>query len=69
MHSSIARNRSEIEGICQRFQMQRRELSGSAARGTGIEPEQSDADFLVEFRSGARRAFLRDMQAFLIGKH
>ncbi len=41
--------RDEIAGICRRHRVSRLEVFGSAARGTGFDPDTSDADFLVEF--------------------
>ena len=49
MHPSIAQHRAGISAICQRYQMRRLELFGSAARDYDFDAEHSDADFLVEF--------------------
>lgn len=46
----IEQNRPAIASICQRRQVQRVELFGSAARGD-FQPDRSDVDFLVEFLS------------------
>lgn len=51
MHVSIADKRGELIELCQRYAVARLEVFGSAARGTDFNPETSDADFLVEFRS------------------
>ena len=45
----IAERRSELEGLCRRFHVQRLELFGSALGGA-FDPSHSDLDFLVEFR-------------------
>ena len=49
MHSMIEQHRDAIADICRRFGVRRLEVFGSAARGTDFNPENSDADFLVEF--------------------
>jgi len=49
MHSAIAQHRSGISAICQRLQISRLEVFGSAARADDFNPASSDADFLVEF--------------------
>ena len=54
MHPAIARHRSAIASICQRYQIQRLEVFGSATREDDFSPEDSDADFLVEFAPGVR---------------
>jgi uncharacterized protein len=50
----IAVRRSAIVDIYHRYQVQRLEVFGSAARGTDFDPEHSEADFLVEFAPDAR---------------
>ena len=45
MHPLIATQRSNI---CRRYQVRRLEVFGSAACGTDVDPERSDADFIVE---------------------
>jgi predicted nucleotidyltransferase len=49
MHLAIAQHRADISFICQRYQIRRLEVFGSAARGDDFDAEHSDADFLVEF--------------------
>jgi predicted nucleotidyltransferase len=53
MHPAIAKYRSGIATICQRYRISRLEVFGSAARGEDFDPVSSDADFLVEFASDA----------------
>ena len=55
MHSLIDQKRADISQICQRHQIRRLEVFGSAARATDFDPATSDADFLVEFEPGAKR--------------
>ena len=50
MHTIIADKREELAEICQRYDVARLEVFGSAARGSDFDPETSDADFLVEFK-------------------
>jgi len=49
MHPSIAQHRAGISAICQRYQIRRLAVFGSAARNHDFDTEHSDADFLVEF--------------------
>ena len=49
MHAAIADKRKELAELCQRYDVVRLEIFGSAARGTDFDPQTSDADFLVEF--------------------
>lgn len=49
MHAVIANKKGELAELCQRYDVTRLEVSGSAARGLDFDPETSDADFLVEF--------------------
>ena len=53
MHPEIAQHRADISAICQRYQIRRLEVCGSAARAYDFDAERSDADFLVEFSSDA----------------
>jgi uncharacterized protein len=52
MHPAIAQHRSGITAICQRYRISRLDVFGSAARADDFDPENSDADFLVEFAPG-----------------
>jgi predicted nucleotidyltransferase len=52
IHPAIAQHRSGIAAICQRYSIRRLEVFGSAARADDFNPENSDADFLVEFAQG-----------------
>ena len=54
MHPAISKHRCGISAICQRYRIQRLEVFGSAARADDFDPVHSDADFLVEFESGAQ---------------
>ena len=38
-----------LTGLCERFHVQRLDLSGSAATGRGFDPARSDLDILVTF--------------------
>ena len=49
MHPAIAQHSADISAICQRYQIRRLEVFGSAARADDFDAECSDADFLVEF--------------------
>ncbi len=49
MHDAIARKQEELVALCQRYDVVRLEVFGSAARGADFDPTTSDADFLVEF--------------------
>ena len=51
MHTLIDQRRAEIALLCHRYGVQRLDVFGSAARGLDFNPDTSDADFLVEFRS------------------
>ena len=59
MHAAIADKREEPVELCRRFGVARLDVFGFAARGTGFDPETSDADFLLEFRLDNGRAPLR----------
>ena len=54
MHPAIAKHRPGIAAICQRYDIRRLEVFGSAARADDFDPAHSDADFLVEFASGVQ---------------
>ncbi len=45
----IERQRPQINALCQRFQVHRLEVFGSAAESGRFDPARSDVDFLVEF--------------------
>ena len=53
MHPAIAKHRSGISAICQRYRISKLEVFGSAARAVDFDPASSDADFLVEFAPDA----------------
>ena len=53
MNPLIHQHQSAIAELCRRYDVQRLEVFGSAARGTDFIPEISDADFLVEFSPSA----------------
>jgi uncharacterized protein len=53
VHAYIAEKREELIAICRRYEVARLEVFGSAARGTDFDPARSDADFLVEFKTGS----------------
>ena len=53
MHTDIAEKRQELIALCQRYDVARLEVFGSAARGADFDPAHSDADFLVEFKPGS----------------
>ena len=60
MHTAISDRKHELAIICQRFDVARLEVFGSAARGEDFDPEKSDADFLVQYKSeGELDAFTR----------
>ena len=54
MHPVIARHRSGISAICQRYHIRSLEVFGSAARADDFNPASRDADFLVEFAPDAQ---------------
>lgn len=53
MHAEIADKRDALIALCQRYDVARLEVFGSAARGADFDPAVSDADFLVEFKPGS----------------
>lgn len=53
MHPAIARHRTGISAICQRYRIRRLDVFGSAARADDFDTDHSDADFLVEFAPDA----------------
>jgi len=50
MHAEIADKRDALIALCERYDVARLEVFGSAARGVDFDPAVSDADFLVEFK-------------------
>lgn len=50
MHASIASHRDALIALCRRYDVERLEVFGSAARGDDFDPTRSDADFLVTFK-------------------
>lgn len=58
MHYAIASKQQQIEALCREYGVRRLEIFGSAARGTDFDPTCSDADFLVAFKPGGRKAAL-----------
>jgi len=73
MLADIDQNRDALAALCRRFGVARLEVFGSAARGTGFDPERSDADFLVTFTPAARNdlaafADLKDALEKLLGR-
>ena len=64
MHEIIADKREDLAELCQRYDVTRLEVFGSAARGTDFDPLTSDADFLVEFRLIDEKAPLRQYFGF-----
>ena len=64
MHPAIAQHRPGIAAICQRYNIARLEVFGSAARADDFNPDSSDADFLVEFAPGV----YPDLQTFFGAK-
>jgi predicted nucleotidyltransferase len=70
----IETHRDQIAELCRRFNVQRLDVFGSAARGTDFDPERSDVDLLVSYRSdrpgpGLTEYFtLRDALAELLGR-
>jgi len=73
MLADIDQKRGALAALCRRFGVARLEVFGSAARGTGFDPERSDADFLVTFKRAARNdlaafADLKDALEKLLGR-
>jgi predicted nucleotidyltransferase len=60
----IARHGPAISAMCLRYQVRRLEVFGSAARQIDFDPDNSDVDFLVEFRSDQTPPSLADFFAF-----
>lgn len=51
MHAEIAAKRDALKALCERYDVARLEVFGSAARGVDFDPVKSDVDFLVEFNA------------------
>lgn len=49
MHRIIADKRDGIVAICRKYDVEKLEIFGSAARGTDFDPTTNDVDFLVLF--------------------
>ena len=64
MQADIHDKRDDLAALCRRYGVARLEVFGSAARGTGFDPDRSDADFLVTFSPRARNdlAVLSDLK-------
>lgn len=63
MHPTIQQNQSAIADLCRRYQVQRLDVFGSAARGEDFDLEHSDADFLVKFAESPQSPSLKDFFA------
>ena len=50
MEHSIEQNREQVAELCRQYRVQRLAVFGSALR-EDFDPERSDLDFLVEFKS------------------
>lgn len=73
MHADLLKVRAELTALCRRFQVERLEVFGSAARGTDFDPARSDVDFLVTFAPEVRNDMtvylnLKDALAALVGR-
>jgi uncharacterized protein len=60
MHQAIEANRAAISELCERYNVNRLDVFGSAARGADFDDIRSDADFLVEFRRPASKPALEE---------
>jgi hypothetical protein len=69
MQADIAEKRAALAALCRRYGVVRLEVFGSAARGTGFDPNRSDADFLVTFTPTVRNnlAAFADLKEALEG--
>lgn len=54
MHAEIAARRDALKALCERYDVGRLDVFGSAARGADFDPVKSDVDFLVEFKAESR---------------
>lgn len=73
MLSLIEAHRSEIAELCRRYQVQRLDVFGSAARVTDFDPARSDVDLLVRYLPEREPDFgayleLRDALADRLGR-
>lgn len=69
----IETHRTDIAELCRRFHVSRLDVFGSAARGFDFDPDRSDVDLVVTYRSGhhpgiAEYQDLRDALADLLGR-
>jgi predicted nucleotidyltransferase len=53
MHAEIAARRDALKVLCERYDVARLEVFGSAARGVDFDPAASDVDFLVMFQAAS----------------
>ena len=56
MNPAVLERADELKRICLRYNVQRLDLFGSAATGR-YHPDESDLDFVVEFKSEAHAAY------------
>jgi uncharacterized protein len=54
MHAEIASRREALKTLCERYDVARLEVFGSAARGVDFDTAKNDVDFLVEFKAESR---------------
>lgn len=52
MHDIIESRLEEVHQLCRRFDVQRLDVFGSAARAEGFDAQRSDIDFVVDFGPG-----------------
>jgi predicted nucleotidyltransferase len=64
MHASIASHCDAIIALCRRYDVERLEVFGSAARGDDFDPTHSDADFPVTFKPYSRLSPLEQYFGF-----
>ena len=50
MHATIAEKKDELIALCRRYDVARLEVFGASARGSDFDPENSEAEFFVEFK-------------------
>jgi uncharacterized protein len=51
VHAEITAKHDALKALCERYDVARLEVFGSAARGVDFDPAASDVDFLVEFKA------------------